>query len=50
MDAAAKLVKCDAELTALRDQYKKIGDQITKKSKVKERLLLEINADNLKDA
>lgn len=50
MDAAAKLAKCDAELTALRDQYKKIGDQITKKSKVKERLLLEINADNLKDA
>jgi hypothetical protein len=49
MDAAEKLVKCDVELATLRAQYKKIGDKITKKSKVKEQLLLEINADNLKD-
>lgn len=49
MTVVEKLAKVDAELEALSAEYKKLGEKIQRKRKVQEKLLLELNHDNLKD-
>jgi hypothetical protein len=49
MNVAEKLNKVNAEIDALRAEYKKLGDKIGRKVKEQEKLMLVLNADNLKD-
>jgi hypothetical protein len=49
MNVAEKLNKVNNELDALRAEYKKLGDKIGRKVKEQEKLMLVLNADNLKD-
>jgi hypothetical protein len=49
MSIEEKLDKVNVELDALRSEYKKVGDRITRKVKQQEKLLLELNKNNLDD-
>jgi hypothetical protein len=49
MNTVEQLAKVVTELDELRAEYKKLGDKIRRKAEQQEKLLLEINADNLKD-
>jgi hypothetical protein len=48
-DTATKLNEVESALDSLRAEHQRIGDQITRKIKQQEKLLLELNRDNLTD-
>lgn len=49
MNIEDKVAKSELELEALRSEYKKLGDKLSRKIKSHDKLLLELNKDNLKD-